>query len=152
MRLIVALTAVLSLSLLLNLLYGQFPLRYYECVERYAGDFDLDPLLVMAVIKVESDFDPQAISSVGAVGLMQLMPKTARWLSEDLDPTVPEQNIRLGVMYLGYLLEEFGGDLEKALMAYNVGPNALINGQDGSKYLKKVEFVYRVYRLLYPGF
>src|SRR5205823_8912473 len=91
----------------------------------------LDPLLVAAVIEVESRFDPFAVSGVGACGLMQLMPPTAQWLLEkdDKDGRLkpshlfnPVLNIELGTAYLAQLMERFDGDLQQALIAYNAGP------------------------------
>ena len=91
---------------------------------------NLDPLFVAAVIKTESTFKRQAVSSVGATGLMQLMPDTGRYVSERLaldwneinSLTDPVSNIKLGVAYLKELQESFSGNTERALIAYNWGP------------------------------
>jgi soluble lytic murein transglycosylase-like protein len=88
-------------------------------IERYARLHQVDSSLVRAVIAVESAFNPAARSRAGAIGLMQLMPATARELG--VDPTMPEQNIEGGVRYLSGLLKMFGG-VELALVAYNGGP------------------------------
>jgi soluble lytic murein transglycosylase-like protein len=88
-------------------------------IERYAALYRVDPVIVRAIIGVESAYDAGARSRAGAVGLMQLMPGTARALG--VDPFIPEQNIAGGVRYLSALLEMFGG-LELALVAYNGGP------------------------------
>ncbi len=88
-------------------------------IEQYAGVHGIDAAIVRAIIAVESAYDPGARSRAGAVGLMQLMPGTARALG--VDPSIPEQNIEGGVRYLSALLEMFGG-LELALVAYNGGP------------------------------
>jgi soluble lytic murein transglycosylase-like protein len=88
-------------------------------IERYAGVHHVDAALVRAIVAVESAFDPRARSRVGAVGLMQLMPATARELG--VDPALPDQNIEGGVRYLSALLKMFGG-VELALVAYNGGP------------------------------
>lgn len=106
-----------------------YPLRYQEPVLRYAALHRLDPLLLMAVIKVESRFDPRARSHRGAIGLMQLMPETARWAAEQMRlPSFsvehledPEVNVRIGAWYLALLRNQFGGDLVLALAAYNGG-------------------------------
>jgi hypothetical protein len=84
----------------------------------------LDPSLVKAVIQVESGFNPGALSSKGAVGLMQLMPDTAR-LYGVKDPWDTAQNVKAGTAYLRDLIQYFDGDLEKALAAYNAGPKAV---------------------------
>lgn len=93
----------------------------------------LDPLLVVALIEVESEFEADAASVMGARGLMQLRPATARWVAEregvEFSPELLAAdvtlNVRLGVRYLGYLLGSFRGRLDLALMAYNAGPNRL---------------------------
>jgi soluble lytic murein transglycosylase-like protein len=89
----------------------------------------LDPLLVLAVIQVESGYDPAAQSSAGAVGLMQLLPATMRREAErlgldELDGLDPVDNVRAGVRYLRRCLDSYP-DLDLALMAYNAGPNRL---------------------------
>lgn len=88
-------------------------------IQRYANAHDVEPAIVHAIIGAESAFDPAARSHAGAIGLMQLMPLTAREL--EVDPFVPEQNIEGGVRYFSQLLERFGR-LELALVAYNAGP------------------------------
>jgi len=86
----------------------------------YAKQYRLEPALLRAVIKVESDFNPTAVSSKGARGLMQLMPLTAAALNV-LDPFDPNENIRAGAGELRRLLDRFGGNLRLALAAYHAG-------------------------------
>ena len=88
-------------------------------IQRYADAYSVESAVVRAIIEVESAFDPDARSHAGAIGLMQLMPMTARELG--VTPLVPEQNVEGGVRYFSQLLEKFG-DLELALVAYNAGP------------------------------
>lgn len=92
----------------------------HRAINRVSKKHRIDPNLVKAVIKAESDFDPTAISPAGAAGLMQLMPKTAEQLNV-FDPFDPEENIEGGVRYLSYLLSSFNGDLNMSLAAYNAG-------------------------------
>ncbi len=92
-----------------------------------------DPLLILAIIDVESDFDPEAVSSRGARGLMQIQPATLHWfaekqglrLSKEEMAADPALCVRLGIRYLRSLQERFGGDLSMALMAYNAGPDRI---------------------------
>lgn len=89
-------------------------------VARYAEQYALDPALLQAIIKVESNFNSDAVSSKGAIGLMQLMPLTAAAFHV-LDPFDPNDNIRAGAALLRGLLDRFGGDLSLALAAYHAG-------------------------------
>ncbi len=90
-------------------------------IKRECGKFEIDPLLVEAVVAAESNFQWDAVSPAGAQGLMQLMPGTASDMGVS-DPFDPEQNIRGGTRYLALMLAEFN-DTEKALAAYNAGPH-----------------------------
>ena len=96
---------------------------FEELVREYSSRQSLSPDLVRAVIQVESGFDPGATSPKGAMGLMQLMPDTARSLGV-LNPYDPEDNIRGGTLYLRKLLDRYG-DEKLALAAYNAGPGAV---------------------------
>jgi soluble lytic murein transglycosylase len=93
-------------------------------IRRHAATFRLEEALVRAVIKAESGYNPRAVSKKGALGLMQLMPDTARLLKVR-DPLDAEENIRGGSRYLRLMLDEFNGNLDLALAAYNAGPNAV---------------------------
>lgn len=95
--------------------------NYHSIVHEKATKYNLDPLLVKAVIKTESNWNERAVSRKGAMGLMQLMPSTASDMNVR-NPFNPEENIEGGVKYLRYLLERFNGDLTLALAAYNAGP------------------------------
>ena len=93
-------------------------------VEQAASRFRVDPELVRAIIRVESDYDPKAISRKGAMGLMQLVPATAQRFGVE-NPFDPKQNLEGGVNYLKYLLDLFGGDLGLSLAAYNAGEHSV---------------------------
>lgn len=98
-------------------------LPYGEAISRIAARHGVDGLLLVAVMEVESGFDPTAASHRGAIGLMQVLPSTAGETPEDL--TDPEINLDAGARYLQRLLYRFDGDLELALAAYNAGPSAV---------------------------
>ncbi len=113
-------------------LRARYPLEYEHIIRVHAGNHDLDPALVAAVVYVESRFDPNATSAAGAIGLMQLLPDTAkgialrtggeRFVVADLrDPDIP---VRYGSWYLDHLREKYGDHpeaLDLALAAYNAG-------------------------------
>ncbi len=93
-------------------------------VQTYSDEYQLDPELVHALIRAESGYNSRAISSKGAMGLMQLMPGTARALAVE-DAFDPAANIAGGTRYLRMMLDEFEGRLEFALAGYNAGPKAV---------------------------
>jgi len=106
----------------------RLPKKYEEQVKKYARIYELDEYLVYSIICAESGFDKEALSHVGAKGLMQLMPETASWLKEkyklEVDATNlfdPDTNIMIGCCYLSYLLGRFDNDVPLVLAAYNGG-------------------------------
>jgi soluble lytic murein transglycosylase len=98
--------------------------RWNDLAHQEARRKQLDPRLVKAVIQVESADNPSAVSRKGAIGLMQLMPGTARAMGVQ-DPFEPQDNIKGGVKYLSQMLDRFRGRLDLALAAYNAGPAAV---------------------------
>ena len=108
-----------------------YKLLYVEQIKANAEACGLDPFFVAAVIYCESGYDKDAVSPVGAVGLMQIMPDTGAWIAEKLEMEGycdqqlhdPETNIKMGCWYLQYLTERFGGIRKHVLAAYNAGPN-----------------------------
>ena len=94
-----------------------------ELAKKYGSRFNLNPATIMAVIKAESDFDVNAVSSKGAQGLMQLMPETSKFLKVR-DPFDPEQNIRAGSQYLAMMIDRYR-QRKLALAAYNAGPSTV---------------------------
>ena len=165
MKRLLALTALLLLTLSLFLCcFAAFPRPYRGIVERSG----LSPALAYAVMKAESNFEESAVSSAGAVGLMQLLPSTAQFIAERSGiPFLPERlfdgeyNTRLGCAYLAYLLERF--EEETALAAYNAGEGTVQGwlsdphcSEDGRtlfqipyaetrRYLKKISFFRKIY-------
>lgn len=122
--------------------------RYDGIIERYADRFDVDPVLVRAVILVESAFDPNCVSRRGARGLMQLMPDTARryGVKNIFDP---EENIRGGVHYLADLIRMFPNNLPHTLAAYNAGENAVLRYSGIPPYDETETYVKRAMTVYY---
>jgi hypothetical protein len=121
-------------------------LQWYEPITNAATKYQVSPALVAAVIEQESGGDPMAHSPAGAIGLMQLMPRTAAGLG--VDPYDPVQNIDGGARYLSIQLKRFNGDMSLALAAYNAGPGNVISG----KYLSFKEtrnYIDRVPKLVF---
>ena len=119
--------------------------RAEASIEAIARRHGLDPLLVHAVIRVESNFDARAISPKGAAGLMQLMPETAQRYGVD-NRFDPAQNVDGGVRYLRDLIALFNGDLSLALAAYNAGEGAVLKyGRRIPPYPESQQYVVRVW-------
>lgn len=152
-----------------------YPKTYSEHVEKYAKEFNVDPLLIFSMIKAESNFDEKAQSSSGAKGLMQLMEATAIEIANKIDePLVeqenllePEKNIMIGTKYYAELLQNYDGNMLLALTAYNAGmgnvnewiKNEIIK-KDGSDienipyketnmYVRKIINNYKMYKKIY---
>jgi peptidoglycan lytic transglycosylase len=144
-----------------------YPLRYASIVRGHAGNYDLDPALLAAVIEQESKFRADAKSSAGAIGLMQLQPATAEGIAVRTggskfvlsDLYDPELNVRYGAWYLHHLMQKYG-DERLALAAYNAGQLNVDRwrraGQDiqfpeTRAYVDKVERLKGIYRRAYAG-
>src|SRR5271156_1846633 len=119
-------------------------------IEAAAARHNVDPNLVRAVVKVESNFNPNAVSRKGAMGLMQLMPATARQLKVK-NPFDPEQNVDAGVRQLKQLLENYGGDVKLTLAAYNAGAGAVARSSGVPHYAETQNYVRRITNLYYGG-
>jgi soluble lytic murein transglycosylase len=169
-RLLIALTGVAVLgAIALAIAHHQpdfvqrirYPLRYEAIVRGHATNYDLDPSLLAAVIYTESRFNARARSDAGAMGLMQLLPDTARGIAVRTggngfvvdDLYSPEINIRYGAWYLRNLLNRYG-DERTALAAYHAGPGNVdswrkqgvgIQFPETRSYVEKVEHVKKIY-------
>lgn len=130
---------------------GFYSGEYDSHIDAAAGTWGVSPLLVRAVIQVESEFDRHAVSSKGAQGLMQLMPFTARRFGV-LDAFDGRQNIFGGVQYLRLLLDMFGGDVALALAGYNAGENAVLRFGGIPPYKETQGYVRKIQSLLASGF
>jgi len=152
-----------------------YPVEYSEYVYKYAEEYKLDPILVFSIIKAESNFNPNVVSSSKAVGLMQLMDKTAEEIAGKLDEEFtttaslynPELNIRYGTKYFSELMKEYNDNYLLALTAYNAGIGNVkkwveqgIIKEDGSdienipfketnNYVRKILRDYKIYQKLY---
>lgn len=140
---LIALLFLSFASLLSNHIY---PLKYYNIVEYNAKNFKVDTALVFAIIKAESKFNKNAVSYVGAVGLMQLMPETADFIATKVDYNQslinlkdPETNIYLGVAYLSYLQNKFT-NIDAVICAYNAGEGEVATWLNKKGKLKTIKF------------
>ncbi len=156
-----------------------YPLKYRELIEKYAAQYGINPAFVSAIVLCESSFRPEAESSVGARGLMQVMENTASWIAEsfpDIYPYSfdlmydPETNIRFGCWYLKYLSDKFSGDPVKVISAYHAGAGNVaawlsnekysdgqtlkienIPMENTKSYVRKVTKAYGIYQVYYFG-
>ena len=153
-----------------------YPMEYTELIRSRAAAEGLEPAYVAAVILAESSYDPQAVSSVNAQGLMQIMPETGQWIAGKFDETYvegclfdPETNIRYGCWYLGYLLRRYDGDKRCSTAAYHSGQGTvdgwlkdpeystdgrtlnIIGGPRANTYVGRVLEYYEKYTQLYAN-
>ncbi len=180
--LIVLVVIVLIMVLLFGVLKVQniilkkiYPMDYSEYVYKYAEEYDVDPILVFAIIKAESNFNPNVVSKSNAIGLMQLMDTTAEEIALSLGIDFvqktslynPELNIQLGTKYFSNLMKEYKNNYILALTAYNAGIGNVtrwieqgIIKEDGSdienipytetnNYVRKIIRDYKIYQDLY---
>ncbi|HBI04789.1 MAG TPA: lytic transglycosylase [Paenibacillaceae bacterium] len=118
---------LLDSSLVLKII---FPVSYKQEIKNSAAHHNVDPYLIMAIIKIESKYNPRRVSKKGAVGLMQVMPNTAKWIIEEANFSKmakeyldePDLNIELGSWYVNFLYKEFDNNLYATIAAYNAGP------------------------------
>lgn len=121
---------ILMLTFCLHCFYSYFyPMKFSEQITDYAEQFDIDGALIASVANTESAFNENAKSSKGAIGIMQLMPSTARWVAEKMNEEFQEEklfdgeySLKLGSYYLSYLVKSFD-DVKLGLCAYNAGPS-----------------------------
>lgn len=139
--LFVAFIGVFTLFVGTAIMRRLYPLKYTEEVYEYSAEYNLDPVLLYAIIHTESGFNPDAESSAGAQGLMQLLPSTFKWLQsktgEDLPPEelfIPETNIRYGAYFVNRLSEQFNGETETMIAAYHAGNNRVAKWLNNSEY------------------
>ena len=150
------------------------PLKYQDIVTKYAAAYELEKSMINAVIFCESHFEPEAVSSADAVGLMQVTQETGWWAAEQLglnpdtiDLRDPDMNIRIGCWYLNWLLDKFDDETETALAGYNAGHGNVsewladeemsadgitleeIPFEETRSYVKKVQLAQKIYSYVY---
>jgi soluble lytic murein transglycosylase-like protein len=116
---------------------------YDSIINKYASYYQLDPSLIQSIIATESGFNPNAVSSKGARGLMQLMPETANRLGVK-DSFDPEQNIHAGIRHLRSLMDTFNNNLDLSLAAYNAGENLVLRLGRIPSYKETIDYVQSV--------
>jgi soluble lytic murein transglycosylase-like protein len=121
-----------------------------KAIDEAALTHNVDPNLVRALVKVESNFNPGAVSRKGAMGLMQLMPQTARTLNVS-NPFDPRQNVDAGVRHLKSLLNSYNGDVQLSLAAYNAGQGAVARNNGIPPYSETRNYVKRITELYWNG-
>lgn len=126
-----------------------YPFPYADLITTWSAKRDLNPLLVTALIRQESRFEPQIRSVVGATGLMQVMPDTADWIQDKTDIEItaldrPEDNIKLGTWYLDYTHEEYGNHSLYAVASYNAGPSNVTDWIARNNYSSEDDFAEKI--------
>ena len=129
---------------------ANIPSTYLDMIDSACSRHGVDPSLVHALVKVESDFNPFAISSRGAMGLMQLMPETALTMNVK-DSFNPAENIDGGVKYLRYLIDRYEGNLSLALAAYNSGETAVKKWGTIPPFKETQNYVQRILKIYNNG-
>mgnify|MGYP002433578518 FL=1 len=126
-----------------------FPLKYKNIIKTYAKENDISPSFIASIIKTESNFNPAAESKKGAIGLMQIMPSTGKWIyenyyGEEFDEKMlydAEINIKIGVKYLSYLFEKYD-DKVTVLACYNAGEGVVKGWIAGGERLEKTQILF----------
>lgn len=129
-----------------------FPVYYKEEIQASSVDYHVDPYMIMAIIQIESKYKPNLVSKKGAVGLMQVMPDTAKWIIEQADFSTmameyldePNINIALGSWYVSYLNKEFAGNPYATIAAYNAGPGNVKKWMDQGIWDGKKETINKI--------
>ncbi|WP_245592043.1 lytic transglycosylase domain-containing protein [Clostridiisalibacter paucivorans] len=177
---LITILLIIILFFLLILFYKDigrilFPIKYRGYIDEYAYKYSIDPLLVASIIKTESGYDKDALSSKGAMGLMQILPSTGKWAAENLKLENfneeklynPETNIMIGCWYINNLNNQFDDELRLVLAAYNGGSGNVSKwlknekySNDGKElnkipfketedYIEKVLKTYKLYKIFY---
>ena len=137
---------ILIILLAVLILKRVFPIKYTEIIDTYCKEYGVSKTLVLGIIKAESNFDENAKSRAGAIGLMQLTEETALWCGEKMglslttdDIKNPETNIRIGIWYLRYLIERTK-DENIAIISYNAGINKVNEWIDSGVIKENLKF------------
>ncbi len=172
---LIIIIAYISYLKIPELLKHIYPIKYESVILEYSDMYGLNPYLITAIIKVESNFNPKALSKKNAIGLMQIRESTGKWIADKIGIDnftcemlyEPETNIKLGCWYIDYLLKYYNGNLKLALAAYNGGQGNVSKwlkdenfSDDGSSlkyipfaetrhFIEKIEKTYVIYKNIY---
>lgn len=157
-KIILSIVIILFMFFIIKETY--LPIKNIDYIRKISKKYDVSLADILALIKTESDFREKVVSNKGAVGVMQVMPSTAKWIVEKNSKNYMEydlynykDNIEIGVMYYSYLDKKYNGDREKIFAAYNSGVSRVKNGEwkkikETRYYVMKVK-IYRIFYCLF---
>lgn len=130
--------------------YALYPIKYKKEIQLYSNNHMINPAIIASIICIESSFNKNAVSPKGAMGLMQLMPDTAKWICDKINVEYNKEllfdvsyNIKLGSYYFSYLTNKFN-NLDTAIVAYNAGEGNVVSWLNNPQYSKDKKTLYKI--------